>query len=56
MTDKLLALLSLALLLGFLGIVVVFVNDPNLWAGILLVLYQVPLITTDGPILGARLT
>ena len=30
MADKLLALVALAMLLGFLGIVVVFVPDPDL--------------------------
>jgi len=38
MTEKILALLSFVLLAGFIGIVVVFVNVPSLWAVMLLVL------------------
>jgi len=38
MTDKILALLSFALLAAFMGIVAVFVNVPNLWGVVLLVL------------------
>ena len=38
MTDKILAVLSFILLAGFMGIVAVFVNVPNLWGVILLVL------------------
>lgn len=38
MMDKILALFSLCLLIAFLAIVVVFVNEPNLWGVVLLVL------------------
>lgn len=38
MTDRILATLSFLLLAGFIGIVVVFVNVPSLWAVMLLVL------------------
>ena len=38
MTDRILAALSILLLVGFMSIVVVFVNEPDLWIVVVLVL------------------
>ena len=37
MVDKLLAVLSIAILIGFVSFVVVYVNEPDLWAVVLVV-------------------
>ncbi len=37
MADKIIALLSIAAFIGFVGVVVVFVNEPDLWVVALVV-------------------